>query len=72
MFSLSLLNGNGFYLIANDGSKAFGPYPDIRALCIGESLTDYPADGYIYTFDGQVLGGVPSLNPDDLVSYDDE
>jgi hypothetical protein len=62
---------HGYYLEHYDGGTWTGPFPDVPALARHFGLTDYPDFGSIYTWDGETVGGVPSLNPDDLLPNDD-
>lgn len=60
--------GIGYYRVwCMDPERLAGPFPSIMELASETDPYDYPTHGYIVHFDGEVIGTVPSLNPDDLL-----
>lgn len=60
--------GPGYYRIYYGLPEGLsGPHDSIGQLARITRLYDYPDDGYVVHFDGEVIGSIPSLNPDDLL-----
>lgn len=57
----------GIYVERYSDHQWNGPYETIPELARALQLSDYPGWGCVWTWDGIEMGGVPSLNPDDLV-----
>jgi hypothetical protein len=59
----------GFYMERFSDHHFSGPYETLPDLIRTFHLMDYPDWGCPWTWDGTEMGGVPSLNPDDLLPY---
>lgn len=54
----------GFYAYTHGGEHADGPFETLEQMVETLEMDEYPRSGGIVHYDGDVIGAVPSMNPD--------